>query len=545
MVSLMVIGMTSLVLWLARQVARHEQGLRDAEHALIDERLLLEAVLEASGAGIYFKDTEHRFVRVSPSLSKRFGFDDSAEVIGKTDADFFPTEDARAFREDERWLFSEGVPVLNAEERQTWPDGSETWAETTKLPIRGPDGAIIGLVGMSFDITARKRAEERLTLSETQKLESLSALAGGVAHDFNNLLVGVLGNASLALSELPESSPTRSTVHEILAAGERMAKLAREMLVYSGRGRFVMQPLDLSGTVAEVTRLLAAVIPAHIRLQLERHEPALPLVNGDEAQVRQVIAALITNAVEAVGDASGVITITTGSVRADRDYLRGFKPDGLPQGNYVFVSIADSGTGIGREAQERIFEPFFTTKFTGRGLGLAALLGSVRGHSGGVKVESELGHGAKFTVVFPAASAPPEPARGGDVAPTSKAGTVLIADDDSIVRTVTASMLERAGFSVLSAKDGSEAIDLFRNRSAEIVAVVLDLVMPGRSGEDVLEEIHTLRTDVPVLLCSGYSEHEHVGNGTATNALVSFIAKPYTSEALVGKLQEMLARTLR
>jgi PAS domain S-box-containing protein len=546
MVTFMVVGMSLLVLWISRQVARNERTRHEAEQALIDERLLLDVVLEASGAHIYFKDTEHRYVGMSPSMARHHGLADVTEAIGKSDADFFSYEQAQKALEDEERLLTAGIPVLSEEERETWPDGSERWVETTKLPVRDPEGAIIGLVGVSWDVTARKRAEERLMLYDAQKLESLSALAGGVAHDFNNLLVCVLGNASIALSELPEGSPARSTVHEILTAGERMAKLAREMLVYSGRGRFVLQPLDLSATAGEVARLLSAIVPTDVRLSLERLGRNLPPVNGDEAQIRQVIAAMITNAVEAIGDTPGTVTIHTDTVHAERHYLRDFKPHGLPEGDYVAVAVADTGPGIDRELLDRIFEPFFTTKFTGRGLGLAALLGIVRGHSGGVMVESEVGRGSTFTVLLPAVSSPRDLGdEGGRWAGTSRHGTVLIADDDSIVRSVTAAMLERAGFSVLIAKDGAEAFELFRTRSSEIVAVVLDLVMPGKSGEEVLTDIHKLRTDVPVLLCSGYSEHDQNGGQLGVNGMVGFIAKPYTADVLVGKLQEMLARALR
>jgi CheY-like chemotaxis protein len=330
-------------------------------------------------------------------------------------------------------------------------------------------------------------------------------------------------------------------VHEILVAGERMAKLAREMLVYSGRGRFVLRPLDLSRAAQEVTRLLERIVPERTRLRLEGLDKGLPRIEADESQVRQVIATLLTNAVEALGEDEGTVTMETGVLDADRELLREFMPaEELEEGRYVFLRVSDTGRGISAEERGRIFEPFFTTKFTGRGLGLAALLGIVRGHRGGVKVETQVERGSVFTVVFPISpSARPQPAPR----PETRTGTVLIADDDRVVRTVTARMLERSGFTVLTAGDGEEAMALFEARADEIVAVILDLVMPGRSGEEVLEQIRARRTEVPVLLCSGYS-HEHVDTPDA-NGLVRFISKPYTTEQLIGTLRELLAHSPR
>jgi CheY-like chemotaxis protein len=293
-----------------------------------------------------------------------------------------------------------------------------------------------------------------------------------------------------------------------------------------------------------VAQLLGTVFPAHAQLRLDNVQRGLPTIEGDEAQIRQVVASLITNAVEALGDEPGTVTVSTGTVDADAAYLRAFKPaDELVEGRFAFVEVADTGRGIGPEAQSRIFEPFFTTKFTGRGLGLAALLGIVRGHGGGVRVQSDVGSGAVFTAIFPLAAATrpdsPPPDQGERV---TSGGIVLVADDDRIVREVTAQMIERAGFNVVTTTNGDEALEIFRRRSSEVLAVVLDLVMPGRSGEDVLAEIHGVRPDVPVLMCSGYSKLE--GEVGSDNDLVCFIAKPYTNDVLIGKLQELLARAV-
>ena len=541
MATFTLVVLLGLLVWVARQLSHSEHTRLRAEEALDDERFLLQTLVETSPDHIYFKDTQHRFIRINPSLARHLGLDDPDEAIGKTDADFFAEEHARkAYAEEER-LLAEGRPIVNLEERELWPGRPDTWVATTKVPMRTADGTIIGLVGISRDITESRRTKEQLTLLEAQKVESLSALAGGIAHDFNNLLVGVLGNASLALSELPDDASARETVREILVAGERMAKLAREMLVYSGRGRFVLRPLDLSRAVGEVVRLLESVVPARTRLDLDRLERGLPVIEGDEAQVRQVIATLLTNAFEAIGEDQGTVTVATGVTEADADYLAGFTPaDELEPGDYVFLCVGDTGRGIGPEERTRIFEPFYSTKFTGRGLGLAALLGIVRGHHGGVKLDTEIGRGSTFTILFPVA--PSRHAPAADAAAPVQGGTVLVADDDKVVRTVTERMLERYGFDVLTASDGEEALELFAAEADRVVAVVLDLVMPGRSGEEVLAEIHGRRPDCPVLLCSGFSG-EGFSDGGRTNGPVRFISKPYTAEQLVGTLRELLANT--
>jgi len=402
------------------------------------------------------------------------------------------------------------------------------------------------LLGIIRDISRRKAAEsERNRLVEriqqAQKLESLGVLAGGIAHDFNNLLMGVLGNAGLALTKLSPESPGRAHIQKVEVAARRAAELTNQMLAYSGRGRFVVEPLDLSRMVDEMAHLLDAVISKKAILKYDFHRD-IPRVECDAAQVRQVVMNLITNASDAIGDRSGVITLTTGVLKADRAYLSDTYMDwDLDEGYYVFLEVSDTGCGMDEEIRKRIFDPFFTTRFTGRGLGLAAVLGIVRGHGGAIKVYSEPGRGTTMKVLLPAASKPEEvklvePIRDGD---WTGEGLVLLVDDEEIVRETAKMVLESVGFDVLLAEDGRECVELFRRRADQVKVVLLDMTMPHMGGEEAFTELRRIRGDVRVVLSSGYNEQEATSSFNG-KGLAGFIQKPYGPEKLVAVMRGIL-----
>jgi PAS domain S-box-containing protein len=397
------------------------------------------------------------------------------------------------------------------------------------------------------DSSERRRAEdERLKflsqIQQTQKLESLGVLAGGIAHDFNNLLMAVLGHADLALDALPSSSDARDDLAEIRRAAQRATELCKQMLAYSGKGRFVIQPVEPQKVVEEMLHMLRVSISKNAILKLN-FSPNLPSIDADASQLRQVIMNLVVNASEAISERSGVITLTTGAMDCDRHYLsEAWLDEQLPEGMYVFIEVADTGAGMDPETRSRIFDPFFTTKFTGRGLGLAAVLGIVRGHRGAIKVYSELGRGTTFKVLFPVSQRAEvreatSPVRGM----YEGKGTVLLVDDDESVRAVGRKMLERIGFSVVIAADGSEAIARFRERADDIICAIVDLTMPHVDGAETFRELRRMRPGVRVILSSGYNEQDvtqrFVGKG-----LAGFIQKPYQLSTLVAVLKEVLEK---
>lgn len=421
---------------------------------------------------------------------------------------------------------------------------------------------LIELGGQSFflafhqDITERKRAEEEKRglerqIQQAQKLESLGVLAGGIAHDFNNLLAVILGNSELALDGLSPHSAARDNIEEIEKASRRAAELAKQMLAYSGKGKFVIEPIDLGEFIDEMAHLLDVSISKKVVLKYNFADN-LPTFDGDATQIRQIIMNLIINASEAIGDRSGVIALSTGAMHCDRAYLEEIEASAvvgldepITEKVYVYLEVADTGSGMDAETIDKIFDPFFTTKFTGRGLGMSATQGIIRGHKGVISISSEVGKGTTFKVHFPANELSEDGAAlaGGGDAGTATAwqgtGTVLIVDDEETICAVGRQMVERMGFSALTAADGREAVEVFREHSKEIVCVLLDLTMPHMGGEEAFGELRHIQPDVSVILCSGYSMQDARRRFTG-QGLAGFLQKPYEMGELRDKLAQLL-----
>lgn len=416
----------------------------------------------------------------------------------------------------------------------------------TVSPLKSPEGEKLGSVYVARDISERRRAEEERAklearMLEVQKLESLGVLAGGIAHDFNNLLMAILGNADLALFSLPPASPARLSIEEIVRASQRAADLCHQMLAYSGKGQFVIDRYNLSEIVKEMAQILEVSVSKKATLRYS-FAPDLPAVQADATQLRQVIMNLITNASESLGDASGVISISTSALECDRDCLsQSHLDDNLPEGRYVCLEVADTGGGMDEETQRRIFDPFFTTKFTGRGLGLAAVLGIVRGHQGAIKVDSQPGRGTSFKILLPAVAweQPDQALSPSQSLLPSSGGTILLIDDDPAVRKVGGQMLQGLGFQAIIAASGREGLEVFREQAGEIDCVILDLTMPEMGGDEVFRELRRVRSDACVILSSGYNE-EDVTRRFLGEGLAGFVQKPYTRS----NLQKTLSRVL-
>lgn len=392
---------------------------------------------------------------------------------------------------------------------------------------------------------AREAEEGRRNLEakmlQAQKLESLGVLAGGIAHDFNNLLTSVIGYSDLARSELPAHSSARELLDEAVTGARRAAELTQQMLAYSGKGTLTTEPVQLSALVSDITRLLEVSISKKCVLRFDLMED-LPVCQGDATQLRQVIMNLIINASDAIGDRSGVIAITTGVAWCDREYLaENFIDDNLSEGLYVHLEVADTGSGMTPETRAKIFDPFFTTKFTGRGLGLAAVLGIVRGHKGAIRVYSELGRGTTFKMLLPAdpnvelAQPVPDP----EAEQWRGSGSILVVDDEESIRGLMRHALLKMGFEVVTANDGREGVEAFRKMADANPLVLLDLTMPHLDGAAAFAELRRIRPDVRVILMSGYSEHPSATQ-FAGKGLAGFIQKPFN----IGDLRELVRSTL-
>jgi signal transduction histidine kinase len=525
-----------------------------AEAQLAAAQSLLKAAIEQTPAGILIADAPGGKIRLANPAALGIR-DDSLGPLMEIPAELHPNN-WKVYHPDGRPFQSKDLPMAlavreaktsrNVEAIIRRPEGEERWVLGNASPILDSSGKVIAGIAVFTDITDRKRAEDEQNklaaqMQEVQKLESLGVLAGGIAHDFNNLLMAIMGNADLALLTLSPSSPARTNLEEITRASQRAAELCRQMLAYSGKGRFMVGRHDLSEVVREMTQMLEVSISKKASLRYYFSPDLLP-VEADITQLRQVIMNLITNASEALEEQSGIISVSTGIMECDQTYLaESFLDDKLHEGTYVYLEVSDSGCGMDTETCRKIFDPFFTTKFTGRGLGLAAVLGIVRGHKGAIKVYSEPGQGSTIKILLPAVDWTPEDRQRAEETPTApvKTGTILLVDDDPHVRKVGSHMLSRLGFRVLTAVDGFEAIEVFRAGKEEIDCILLDLTMPRMNGEEAFRELRRLKADVRVILSSGYNEQEVIQRFSG-KGLSGFIQKPYT----LAKLQETLNRIL-
>jgi PAS domain S-box-containing protein len=468
---------------------------------------------------------------INASGARLLGYDSPGEMTGRRVAEYIAPSSLAIFGDRQRRL-RETAGVVPAQEMDfVRRDGSIVAVEAASVStVHEGNRAVLVF---ARDMTGRNEAERsRLELErkllETQKLESLGVLAGGIAHDFNNLLVAIMGNASLAMAEAPPA--LREYLAEIETASQRAADLARQMLAYSGKGRLVVEPVEMSTLVEEMGHLLRVSMPKKTSLQLDLGA-GVPAVDADPTQIRQIVMNLVINAAEAIGDSGGLIRVSTGVMHADGPYLHGasFSSD-VAEGDYVFVEVADTGTGMSEATKARIFDPFFTTKFTGRGLGLAAVLGIVRGHGGALRVDSEEGKGTAFRLLLPPAShgsrhagQPRVTADGGE----ALGGTVLVVDDEESVRAIAARMLERLGFRVLQAGDGEEGVAALRSQLDDIRLVLLDLMMPRMAGEETFHRMLSLKPGLKIVMMSGYNEQEIASRFKAERP-VGFIQKPFT-----------------
>ena len=524
------------------QTARLEQEVvlsRERELALQESEEKFLRFMEQFPGLVFIKDGSLRTVMLSKMFETFLGRPLS-EMLGKTNNDLFPAEAAEKFNRDDRaaLALAHGEHLVVEE-----PYGDHTYL-TYKFPVTHKGQKMIG--GFTLDITERKQGEAQrrkleAQMQHTQKLESLGVLAGGIAHDFNNILTAILGNIDLARSDLPSSHPSRESLGEAAKASRRAAELCRQMLAYAGKGRFVSEVLDLNQLLRDMVHMIEVSISKSVSLQWNL-AASLPPVSADPSQLRQVVMNLLINASEAFSGQKGLITLATGALDCTRaDLADQWLHDPLPEGRYIFFEVADTGCGMDQQTLARIFDPFFSTKFTGRGLGLAAVLGIVHAHRGAIKVHSESGRGTTFRVFLPAASGSPTLTR--DAAETTPgwraSGTVLLVDDEEGIRVLARRMLERFGFHVLTAANGVEALEVFRANSEKVTVVLLDLTMPQMDGETTLRELLRLRHDVRVVLSSGYDEND-VTQRLGGQGMAGFVQKPYTKENLAAVLKQVV-----
>lgn len=494
-------------------------------------------------------DAEGRFTYLSDACESVLGYAPE-ELQGKPALDLHPPEQAEAFLEQLRQGARTNGPFKVSPHRLRRRDGTLIWAEAMGLTYRDAAGNA-QIVGVAREVTEQVEAEAvRRTLDARvlrgQKLESLGVLAGGIAHDFNNLLTPIIGNVGLALLDLPADSPIRKRVEMIKAAANRATALTRQILAYAGQGVPTVEAVNITSTIEEMQLLLESSASKSTSIDYDL-APDVPLIEVDRTHMGQVVMNLVANASESFAGAEGHIDVKTGSVHADQEYLDAcFIGDDLEKGEYVYLEVSDDGPGIAPELQARIFEPFFTTRFIGRGLGLTAVDGIVRGYRGALELMSVEGQGTRIRVLFPStqfgtsAAAVRQPAHTrtfGD-ATGERRGTFLVVDDDENTCELMSTILDRADFRVIQASGGAAAVKFYERHMDEIVGVVLDYTMPLISGAEVFDSIRSMRSDARIILVSGYAQ-ARAAEDLIERGLFGFLQKPFAPEDLVREAERL------
>ena len=443
------------------------------------------------------------------------------EVIGRPSTDFLSEASARYAREVVLPMFFEtGACEVEYEMRRK--DGTLIPVRLRGVAVRNERGTFLRSIAVVEDLTQQRALEQKMF--EAQKLEVLGLMAGNIAHDYNNLLASVVGNAQLASRHAAHHPVASRSLDNIMVAAARATDLCRQLLAYSGRGKFEIEVIDLDALVTEMSEVLAVNVGESTSIELELAGHAK--VEVDATQIRQILMNLVINAGEALGDTGGTITIRTNVVDLDATAIaQTARPDAHPA-RYLELAVTDTGPGMAPDVLAHIFDPFFTTKASGRGLGLAAVHGIVRGHQGTLQVTSELGRGTGFHIYLPVheepVAQPPEPDR------TASRGTVAVVDDDELLRSTLATQLSDAGYAVVLAGTAREAIALATNRPTEVATFLVDVTMPGADGSKLAHELRAAAPAATIVLMSGYSS-----NVPSAPANTRFLAKPFSERELL------------
>ena len=523
-------------------IRRVEENLRASEEQL-------DAIIEQSPLGIQILSPDGKTLVVNREWCRIWGIpeDQLEEFSLLSDSRITGSE---VYETIKRGLGGEAITIPDFQFRKTDPPASVCRLRLVFQAVRDIGGELRNILIIHEDVTeASVQAERQKDMLErahlSQKIDSLGVLTGGIAHDLNNFISGILGNADLALLTMGPDSQSMEHIHQIITIARHVSELAGYLLAYSGKGRFAAQSLDVNRLVQEMTDLLKISISKQLSLVFHL-APSIPTIEGDITQIRQVLVNLITNASDAIGNDAGTITVSTGMIEADRRYLDYMCPGGkASEGPHVFIEVSDNGSGMDEKTRQRIFDPFFTTRPDARGLGLAVVLGIVLSHGGAIAVQSAPGRGSTFRVLFPCRIRALQ-AESDDPVPKYHfksnwrgTGDIMVVDDDECIRDVTRSMLEQFGFSVVSAVDGREALEMFRAKPSGFDLVILDLAMPRMGGEETFHEMRTIRPDLRVILTSGFNDQEasqrYEGKG-----LAGFLQKPFRVSTLIEKVCSVL-----
>jgi PAS domain S-box-containing protein len=508
-----------------------------AAETITYERQLLRALLDLLPEGVYIKDLNSCFLMANETLAKRFGKDSPNQLLGLSDKDFFPPEVAAVFLADELKVFA-GETINEKEEIVIFPTGKKRTLMTTKVPFRNSQGKICGLVGTGRDVTEHKLLEEQFR--QSQKMEAFGQLAGGVAHDFNNLLTVIEGH--VVLLQLRESTPAEqaNSLSEIAKASERAANLTRQLLTFSRRQLFQPKPVDLNEIVANTTKMLQRLIGEHIGLETHFAPGGAP-VKADRNMMEQILINLAVNSRDAMPK-GGRLIIQTVTETLDKTAVAA-NPKARA-GDFIRLSVTDTGCGIAPEQMEHIFEPFFTTKEVGKGtgLGLATVFGIVTQHHGWIEVKSKTNQGTTFQIYLSrldqTESARSELSRPPDVRGGSE--TILLVEDEAPVRSLARTLLERKGYRIIEADSGLSALEIWQHQRDQIDLLFTDMVMPeGISGRELAAQLQAEKPGLKVIYSSGYTD-DMLGKGSPLRNNPNFLEKPFNSHIMLKRVRDCL-----
>ncbi len=516
---------------------KHEKYL--LSDSKISHRSLLDALPHALGV-----HSEYKWIYCNAEAARLWGADSPEELIGTSIFDYLHSDDHEQIRQRIESMAKTGRPAPVIEERLLRKNGEQIIVKLHSSPVKH-EGKQAFLV-TAEDVSEQKEYDVehhhlKAQLEHAQRLESLGVLAGGIAHDFNNLLTAILGNAELARGKLDDKPAVVGHIDNIVGSCDNAAELCKQMLAYAGKGSYEMRVINLNEMVKTMGKLIRASVRSNIALKIKLQSD-LPGIEGDTAQIQQLILNFIVNSADAIGSASGDIKVSSGVRKMAREQLaKLYNGSELPEDEYVILEVRDTGCGMSKEMQDKIFDPFFTTKETGSGLGLSAVLGIVRGHHGALQVFSTPGKGTAFRVYLPATtqSVSEQVVSTVEVDAWRGDGKVLVVDDDLRVRNVAKSFVEKMNFDVITAEDGKEGLEVFSKQHGNLVAVLLDMTMPIMGGVDAMAGMREVDARVPIIIVSGYSEIE-AGALIRGDRPDAFLQKPFKAKALKAALYEVM-----